>query len=77
MTVSQGFLKPLSRVQGYGMSPGPEELVEVLHQVLTAGEQPGGEPHQLPAPLLRQPVPVLRQLLHHLTVDLITEYFLR
>ena len=77
LAVPQGFLEPLGRVQSDGMSPGPEELVQILHQVLTAGEQPGGEPHQLPAPLLRQPVPVLRQLLHHLTVDLITEYFLR
>ena len=62
LAVSQGLLQSLSRVESDGMSPGPEELVQVLHQVLTAGEDPGGEPHQLPAPLLAVAVPVTRQL---------------
>ena len=77
LAVSQGLLQSLSRVESDGMSPGPEELVQVLHQVLTAGEEPSGEPHQLPAPLLRQSVTVVSQLLHHLAVNLVPEYFLR
>ena len=72
LAVSDGLLQPQDRVQGDGVSPGALELVQVLHQVLAAGKQPGGQPHQLPAPLLRQPVPVLRQLLHDLAVHLVT-----
>merc|ERR1712038_1051275 len=75
LAVSQGLLQPLSRVQSDGMSPGPEELVQILHQVLTAGEESRGEPHELPAPLLGQSVTVVSQLLHHLAVDLVPQYF--
>ena len=52
LTVSERLLQPLGRVQGNGMAPGSEELVEVLHQVLAAGKQPSGQPHELPAALL-------------------------
>ena len=76
LPVSQGFLQSLGRVQGDGMSPGPEELVQVLHQVLAAGEETRGEPHELPASLLGQPVPVVSELLHDLAVDLVPEYLL-
>ena len=51
LTVSERFLQPLGGVQGNGMAPGPEELVEVLHQILAAGKQPSSEPHELPAAL--------------------------
>ena len=77
LAVSEGLLQSLGRVQSYGMSPGPQELVQILHQVLTAGEETRGQPHQLPAPLLRQSVAVVSQLLHHLAVNLVPEYFLK
>ena len=48
-----------------------------LHETLGAGEQPGGKPEQLPAPLLAGPDGVVRQLLHDLAVDLVTENLLR
>ena len=76
LAVSQRLLQPLSRVQGDGVSPGPQELVQVLHQVLTAGEEAGGEPHELPTSLLGQPVTVVSELLHDLAVDLVPEYLL-
>lgn len=41
---------------------GALEEREVPQQPLAGGEQPGGEPEQLPAPLLAVGVPVTRQL---------------
>ena len=48
-----------------------------LEQSLAAGEQARGEPHELQASLLAQPAAVVRQLLHDLTVDLVTQDLLR
>ena len=47
-----------------------------LHKVLAAGEEAGGEPHQLPASLLGQAVAVLRELPHDLAVNLVTQNLL-
>ena len=77
LPVPNRLLQPQDGVHGYGMSPGALKLGQVLHEVLGAGEQPGGQPHELPSPLFRQPVPVLRQLLHHLTVNLVSKYLLK
>ena len=76
LAVPEGLLEPLDRVHGDGVTPGPLELAQLLHQGLGAGKQPGGQPHQLPAALLAQPVTVVRQLLHHLAVHLVAEDFL-
>ena len=48
-----------------------------LEQRLTAGEQAGGEPHELQTSLLAQSAPVVRQLLHDLAVDLVAQDLLR
>ena len=55
------------------ITPSVLYLVELLHERLRAREEPRGQPHELPAPLLAQPVPVVRQLLHHLAVDLVAQ----
>ena len=54
-----------------------EELGDFLQQVGGGCEAAGGQPHQLPAPLLGQPVTVVRQLLDDLAVDFITEDLLQ
>ena len=46
-------------------------LVAYLEEVLGTGEQSGGQPHELPATFLTQSVPIVRQLFHDLTVDLV------
>ena len=48
-----------------------------LHEVLAAGEEPGGEPEQLPAALVAAAHRVVRQLLQDLAVDLVTQNLLR
>ena len=55
----------------------PLERRQLLHERLRAREQPRGQPHQLPPALLAQPVPVVRQLLHDLAVDLVAEDLLK
>ena len=77
LAMSQSFLESLSRIQSDGMTSCSQELVQVLHQVLTAGKQPRGQPHQLPSSLLRQSVAILSQLLHDLTVNFISKNFLK
>ena len=52
LAVPDGLLQPQHGVQGYGVPPSPLELVQVLRQVLAAGEEARGQPHQLPASLL-------------------------
>ena len=70
-------LQPLETVQGHGVSPGVEEVGQLLHQALAAVEQPGGEPEQLPAALVAAAHRVVRQLLQDLAVDLVTQNLLR
>ena len=48
-----------------------------LHEVLAAGEEPGGEPEQLPAALVAAPHRVVSQLLQDLAVNLVTQNLLR
>ena len=48
-----------------------------LHEVLAAIEQSRGQPEQLPAPLIAHPGRIISQLLHYLTVHLISQYFLK
>ena len=75
-SVPKGLLQPLDGIQCNWMSAGPLELGQVLHQLLTTGKQSSGQPHQIPALFLRQTVPVVRQLLHDLTVHLVLQYLL-
>ena len=55
----------------------PTPLCCHLHEVLAAGEEPGGEPEQLPAALVAAPHRVVSQLLQDLAVDLVTQNLLR
>ena len=66
-------LQPLEAVHGYRVPPAVDELGQVLHQGLAAVEESRGNPHQLPAALLRGSQGVLGQLLHDLAVDLVTQ----
>ena len=77
LAVPHRLLQPQDGVHGYGVPARPLELVEVLHEVLGAGKEAGGQPHQLPAPFLGQPVSVLRQLLHDLAVYFIAKDLLQ
>ena len=71
LTVTQRLLEPLDGVERDRVPARAQEQRQLLHEGLAADEEPAGEPHQLPAALLAQPVPVVRQLLHDLAVDLV------
>jgi hypothetical protein len=73
LSVPQRLLEPLQRILRDGVSAAPQKHGQFLLEALRTGEQPRGQPHQLPPPLLRQSVPVVGQLLHHLTVDLVPQ----
>ena len=76
LTVTQRFLKPLNGIQRDGVTPGTQKQRQLLHERLAANEQSAGKPHQLPATLLAEPVPVVRQLLHDLAEYFIAKNFL-
>ena len=76
LSVPQCLLKPLDGVHGDRVSPGPLELAQLLHECLGASEQSRRQPHQLPAALLTQTVPVVGQLFHHLAVHFVAQDFL-
>ena len=69
-------LQPLQAVQGDGMSPGVQEVGELLHEVLAAVEEPRGEPEEFPASLITSSDGIVCQLLHDLAVDLVPQYLL-
>ena len=70
-------LQPLETVQSHGVSPGVEEVGQLLHQALAAVEQPGGEPEQLPASLVAASDGIVSELAHDLAVDLVPQDLLR
>ena len=53
LSVSHCFLQPQDAIERNRMTPSPLELIQVFHQVLRAGEETGGLPHQLPPSFLR------------------------
>ena len=52
------------------MSSGSLKCCEFFHQALTAGKEASSKPHQFPAPLLTQSIPIVCQLFHYLAVNL-------
>ena len=70
-------LEALETVESDGVSPGVEEVAQLLHQTLAAVEEARGEPEQFPAPLVTSSDGIVCQLLHDLAVDLVPQYFLR
>jgi hypothetical protein len=76
LSVTQSLLKPLNGIERDGVTPCTQKERQLLHESLTANEEPAGEPHELPAALLAQSVSIVRQLFHDLTVDLVAENFL-
>lgn len=75
-TVSlNGFVESLLTVgsQGYAACLGPEEHVDLPLQGSGARKEPRSQPQQLPAFLLAGPQLVVCQLLHYLTISLVSE----
>jgi len=77
LSVTQRLLEPLDGVERDWVTPRTQEKRQLLHESLAADEQAAGQPHQLPAALLAQAVPVVGQLLHDLAVDLVAENLLQ
>ena len=71
-----GQLLQIFSVSSPDIFPTPLQCCH-LHEVLAAGEEPGGEPEQLPAALVAAAHRVVRQLLQDLAVDLVTQNLLR
>lgn len=76
-TLPQRLVHPLKRVQCHRMTTTLEEKRQLAQQRLAGRKQAGGEPHQLPALVLAQTILVVGQLLHQLTIQLISQIVLQ
>ena len=72
LALSGCLLYPLETVHGYGMSSSVKEMCQLLHQTLTTIEESCGQPEQLPASFITASHWIVSQLLHDLTVHLIS-----